>query len=346
MASYFNIDKLGIQLGDFRLGPLSLQMDRTDYLVLLGPTGCGKTTLIKCIIGALGTAQGRLLLDGLDIGTLAPNRRRVGYVAQITDLFPHLTVKENVEFGLRYMSLTAAERDTRLTKYLKLLNIEELQDRSARSLSGGESKKVSMARSLIVEPKLLLLDEPLGMLDHNERREMIQVLRTIHDELQTTTIHVTHDRHEAWGIAQKCAVMERGNILEMGSVAELFRAPRTKFVAEFLGGTNIFKTEFEEALARTSWGTVTVKEKTDFTEGYILVRPEQISLATEKTHKVSGKVAAVRDFGEYIELVVQVKDAETLTAHVSVQEASGIEVSQVVYLDWPDSAVHSFEAGE
>jgi ABC-type Fe3+/spermidine/putrescine transport system ATPase subunit len=346
MASYFYIDNLSLRLGDFQLGPLSLQMDRTDYLVLLGPTGCGKTTLIKCIIGALGTERGHLFLDGSDIGVLAPNRRRVGYVAQITDLFPHLTVKENVGFGLRYMSLTAAERDARREKYLKLLNIEKLQDRSAQSLSGGESKKVSMARSLIVEPKLLLLDEPLGMLDHNERREMIEVLRTIHDELQTTTIHVTHDRHEAWGIAQKCAVMERGNLLEMGSVAELFRAPSTKFVAEFLGGTNIFKAKFDKVVAQTSWGAVTVKKIADFTEGYILVRPEQISLATKERHKASGEVTAVRDFGEYIELVVQLKGSETLTAHVSVQEASRIEVMQIVYLDWPNDAAHSFGAGE
>ncbi len=346
MASYFEIKELQLRLGDFLLGPLSLEMDRTDYLVLLGPTGCGKTTLIKCIIGALGTERRHLFLDGGDIGALAPNRRRVGYVAQITDLFPHLTVEENVGFGLRYMNLTAEERAARLARHLELLDIERLRGRSARSLSGGESKKVSMARSLIVEPKLLLLDEPLGMLDHNERREMIKVLRTTHKELQTTTIHVTHDRHEAWGIARKCAVMDSGNILECGSVSELFRAPRTRFVAEFLGGTNIFRAGFDGTGAQTSWGVLALKESPAFREGYILIRPEQISLATEQKHKASGEVAAVRDFGEYVELVVRLEGDETLTAHISVQEASGVEVSQIVYLDWPDSAAHFFEGGE
>jgi ABC-type Fe3+/spermidine/putrescine transport system ATPase subunit len=346
MASYFNIDELSLRLGDFQLGPLSLEMKKTDYLVLLGPTGCGKTTLIKCIIGAFGTARGQLFLDGVDIGALAPNRRAVGYVAQITDLFPHLTVRENVGFGLRYMNLSGHERGKRLARYLELLDIENLQDRSARSLSGGESKQVSMARSLIVEPKLLLLDEPLGMLDHNERTEMIEVLRMVHRELQTSIIHVTHDRREAWGIARNCAVMERGRILETGSVAQLFRTPHTRFVAEFLGGTNIFTAEFDGNAARTSWGVLALKEAPEFSRGYVLIRPEQIALASQQKHKASGEVAAVRDFGEYVELVVRLEGSESLTAHISVQEASGIEVSQIVYLDWPGSAAHSFEGGE
>jgi len=346
MTSYFEINEMVLRLGDFTLGPLSLRLDKTDYLVLLGPTGCGKTTLIKCIIGALGTDLGHIFLDGTDIGALVPNRREVGYVAQITDLFPHLSVRENVGFGLRYTNLTAQERSARLARYLELLDIERLLDHSARSLSGGESKKVSMARSLIVEPKLLLLDEPLGMLDHNERTEMIEVLRMIHRELHTTIIHVTHDRHEAWGIARKCAVMDGGRIIETGSVAQLFRTPRTRFVAEFLGGTNIFKAEFDGAGARTSWGKLVLKEAPAFKEGHILIRPEQIALASKQKHKASGEVAAVRDYGEYVELTVRLEGSETLTAHASIQEAAGIGVSQIVYLDWPDNAVHSFEGGE
>jgi ABC-type Fe3+/spermidine/putrescine transport system ATPase subunit len=271
----------------------------------------------------------------------------VGYVAQVSDLFPHLTVNGNVGFGVRYMKLTAGEREARLARYLELLGIEKLRERRASTLSGGESKKVAMARSLIVGPELLLLDEPLGMLDHNERRDMIQVLKRTHEELQTTTIHVTHDRHEAWSIAQKCAVMNRGRIIETGSVADLFRAPRTRFVAGFLCGVNIFSATFKESEAVTSWGRLALREVPAFASGYIMIRPEQISFTSaEKEYKTSGEVAAIRDFGEYVELEVVLKNSEMLTVHSSAGTVSRITVSQKVYLDWPDGAIHCFEDKE
>ena len=347
MSLHLHIDSLQLRLEDFQLGPIRLKMNRTDYLVLLGPTGCGKTTLIKCIIGAHGTFPGRILLDRHDIGVLPPNKRKVGYVAQVTDLFPHLTVRENIGFGLKYMKLTPAEHKALVGKYLELFGLEKMEGRLATTLSGGESKKVALARSLIVEPKLLLLDEPLGMLDHNKRKEMIEVLRMIHDELQTTIIHVTHDRHEAWSVAQTCAVMNEGKILETGSVAQLFRAPSSRFVAEFLGGVNIFKADFGRDEVRTSWASLRLVKELSFASGWLLIRPEQISLVEKHlSHRISGTVADRRDFGEYIEPEVLVGDSDWLTVHSSIEGASRTKVGQQAYLNWPESAMHVFTGEE
>ncbi|TET32543.1 MAG: ABC transporter ATP-binding protein [Planctomycetota bacterium] len=346
MPSYFNISELETTLGDFRLGPVSLEIEKGDYVVLLGPTGCGKSTLIKCIIGVLGIENGKISLGDNDIGALPPNKRRVGYVAQITDLFPHMTVEENIAFGLKYLKLTSSERKDRLGQYLDLFGLQNLKNRPATKLSGGESKKVSLARSLIVEPKLLLLDEPVGMLDHNERNDILKILRMVHSELGMTTLHVTHDRHEAWSCARTCAVMNAGRILETGPLAKIFRAPSSRFVAEFLGGANIFKASFDGNKARTAWGSVTLAEPPPGSEGWLMIRPEQIILTGEEDrHTVSGKVAAVRDFGEYVELEVSVEDSNILTVHASVEKASGVGVGREVFLYWPESAVHAI-AGE
>jgi len=334
MENYLDIRELELKLGSFALGPVSLQLKKSDYLTLLGPTGCGKTTLIKCITGAYGRLRNRIFLEGRDIGNLPPEKRRVGYVAQISDLFPKLTVEKNVAFGLSYLRLSPHEKISRLEKYLDLFDIQKLRHRTADSLSGGETKKTALARSLAVEPNLLLLDEPLSMLDHNERKEMIDVLGMIHRELRTTTIHVTHDRHEAWSIAQACAVMNEGKILETGTVAQLFRSPAKRFVAEFLGGVNIFRAD------SAPWPMPGVEHE------YVLLRPERISLAAEnEKHKVSGKVDAARDFGEFIELVVSVGERGSLAVHAAVEKTAGIRPGDTVYLDWAEDAIHTFADG-
>jgi ABC-type Fe3+/spermidine/putrescine transport system ATPase subunit len=346
MPSYFNISGLETNLGDFRLGPVSLEIEKADYVVLLGPTGCGKSTLIKCIIGVLGIEKGKISLGDNDISVLPPNKRRVGYVAQITDLFPHMTVEENIAFGLKYLRLTSPERKARLGQYIDLFGLENLRTRPATKLSGGETKKVSIARSLVVEPKLLLLDEPVGMLDHNERGDILEVLRMVHSELGMTTLHVTHDRHEAWSCGRTCAVMNAGRILESGPLGKIFREPSNRFVADFLGGTNIFKASFDGNEARTAWGSVTLGEIPHGPGGWLMIRPEQIVLTGEEdSHTVSGKVTAVRDFGEYVELEVSIGESNVITVHASMEKASGIGVGLEVYLHWPENAVHAI-AGE
>ena len=200
-----------------------------------------------------------------------------------------------------------------------------------------------MARSLVVEPHILLLDEPLGMLDHNGRKDMLHILQMVHDDLQTTTIHVTHDRHEAWGIAQTCAVMNQGRIVQTGAVSELFRQPKSRFVAEFLGGMNIFKAIFKDSKAMLPWGEVTLHQNPSVSEGWIMIRPESIRIQSNGTPpKVKGLVSSLRDFGEYIEIDVQVAESVMLKVHSSTEQISDVAVGHTVFLDWKEESVHTF----
>ena len=351
MGSYFILESLEQLFGAFRLGPISLNLEEKDYLVLLGTTGCGKTSLLRSIVGIGGKRKNSIFLDGRDIGILPSQKRHIGYVAQASDLFPNLTVRKNIAFGLAYQNIAAQEKRTRIERYLDLFNLVKQADQPVATLSGGENKRTAMARSLIVGPKILLLDEPLGMLDQNGRKAILGTLKMIHDELQTTTIHVTHDRHEAWRIAKQCAVMDRGRIIQTGTVAELVRKPKTRFVAEFLGGTNIFQATFNGTKARLGWIDLTLPESTSYSKGWVLIRPELIAIHREKSDcKLSGVVKVIHDFGEYVEVDVAVfgsfdsaqSDPVQLKVHMPLAGAHRIEEGQQVFLHWQDESIHAF----
>jgi ABC-type Fe3+/spermidine/putrescine transport system ATPase subunit len=351
MGKYFILESLEKLFGTFRLGPVSLNLEEKDYLVLLGTTGCGKTSLLRSIVGIRGKIKNSIFLDGRDIGILPPQKRHIGYVAQAGDLFPHLSVRKNIVFGLAYQNITAKEKQRRRDRYLDLFDLVKQANQPVATLSGGENKRTAMARSLIVEPKILLLDEPLGMLDQNGRKAMLGTLKMIHDELQTTTIHVTHDRHEAWRIAKQCAVMDSGRIIQTGTVAELVRKPKTRFVAEFLGGTNIFQATFDGIHARLEWTDLTLSAPVAYSKGWVLIRPELISIDRENSKcKLSGVVEAIHDFGEYIEVDVAASDtfdseqpgSVELKVHMPLAGAQRIEEGQQVFLDWKDESLHTF----
>ena len=224
-----------MRLNGFALQGISLSLMRGDYLVLLGPSGCGKTTLLRTLVGAHSVEAGQLFLEGEEAGSLPPHLRRIGYVAQSADLFPHMDVAANIRFGLAYLPLTAQEKRLRFERIVELLGVRALLSRRPANLSGGEGKRVAMARSLVVAPRALLLDEPLSGIDEHARPEMLRTLLMLHDELGTATIHVTHGRDEARRIGGRCAVMRAGWIEQAGTAEEIFRAPATPFVAEFLG---------------------------------------------------------------------------------------------------------------
>jgi len=327
MTALLQIRDLTLRLGAFTLGPLSLEVEAGGYLVLLGPSGCGKTTLLRAVAGVHHAKPGTLFLDGRDVGALVPQVRRVGYVAQVSDLFSHLTVRENVAFGLRYLGLERAAREARLARIVKLLGLEALLDRSPGTLSGGEARRVALARSLAVEPRMLLLDEPLSMLDPNARIEVLAALRAIHDELGTAAIHVTHEREEAWAVAgaggtgERCAVMRAGRIEQTGSVDALFRAPRTRFVAEFLGGANVLPARFEtregRPVAVLTLGEIVLAGPVAFERGYVQIRPESlVPTSSGAEGAIRSRVRSVADRGLYQELVAETGDGNILRVHL------------------------------
>lgn len=235
-----SIRNLKIRLGDFSFGPIDLNVNDGEYMVILGPTGCGKTVLLETLAGIHPPRQGKIEFHGRDVTELPPEKRDVGFVYQRSMLFPHLPVRSNILYGLRYRKATREDRHQRLQELAELLGIEYLLHRSTDGLSGGESQKVALARALAIKPSVLFFDEPLGPLDQSSKESLRIELKQLHRKLPTTTLHVTHDRDTAVFLADRIGVLSRGHLEQVGTPDELFNHPETEFVARFLGTENIF----------------------------------------------------------------------------------------------------------
>jgi putative spermidine/putrescine transport system ATP-binding protein len=220
---------------------LNLVVEAGSLVALLGPSGCGKTTTLRMIAGFEPPDHGRIVLAGRDITGLPPHHRALGMVFQNYSLFPHKTVGENVAFGLRMAGMSRADRDVEVRRMLDLVKLSGYADRYPAQLSGGQQQRVALARSLVPNPRVLLLDEPLGALDKGLRESMQFELRSMQQRFGITTVLVTHDQEEALSMSDRIAVMSRGRILQVGSAAEIYDRPATRFVAEFLGAANIFE---------------------------------------------------------------------------------------------------------
>jgi len=235
------IDKIYKSFGDFEvLKNVSLEIKKGEFFSLLGPSGCGKTTLLRIIAGFENPDKGTLTLDGDNVLSLPPNKRPTNTVFQNYALFPHLSVFENVAFSPRLKGESAAQIKSKVEQYLHLVNLESHADKKPSQLSGGMKQRVAIARALINEPRVLLLDEPLSALDAKLRQHMLIELDRIHDEIGITFIYVTHDQQEALSVSDRLAVMNQGDILQIGTPHEIYESPASDFVARFIGETNLF----------------------------------------------------------------------------------------------------------
>jgi spermidine/putrescine ABC transporter ATP-binding subunit len=220
---------------------LSLQVAGGELVSLLGPSGCGKTTTLRVIAGFVEPDAGQVLIKSVDVTDLPPERRDIGMVFQSYALFPHMTVEANVAYGLRMRGVAPAERRRRTAEALELVRMGELAPRYPRQLSGGQQQRVALARAVVIRPSVLLLDEPLSNLDAKLRQEMRLEIRQLQQHLQITTVFVTHDQEEALTMSDRVVVMNRGRVEQVGSPRAIYREPRTRFVAEFIGEGNFFE---------------------------------------------------------------------------------------------------------
>jgi spermidine/putrescine transport system ATP-binding protein len=235
------IGKVSKSFGDFRvLNDICLEIHKGEFFSLLGPSGCGKTTLLRIIAGFETPDLGVVTFDGADVLPLPPNRRQANTVFQNYALFPHLSVFENVAFPLRIKRISKTEVINRVNEYLKLVQLEGHAHKKPNQLSGGQKQRVAIARALINEPRVLLLDEPLSALDAKLRQHMLIELDQIHDKIGITFIYVTHDQQEALSVSDRIAVMDQGNVLQVGTPHDIYESPATGFVARFIGETNLF----------------------------------------------------------------------------------------------------------
>ncbi|MGC8607345.1 MAG: ABC transporter ATP-binding protein [Vulcanisaeta sp.] len=272
----------------FTLGPISTVFGRETYNVVLGPTGSGKSTLLKVIAGIYRASMGNILIDSVDVTREPPESRNVSYVPQGYAVFDHMTVYENIEYGLRFRGVPRQDRRRLIQEIAKDLGIDYLLNRRAVNLSGGEQQRVALARALVIRPKVLLLDEPLSMLDRETRDRIMIMLRELPGRYGITVIHVTHDWDEAYSLADKVFIMREGRIIEEGNPEQVFNKPSRVFTAKFLGFQNIIRGIAEGSIVRLSNEIeLRIDEYVDG-EVYVCVRPEWIRVARDEGVNIDG----------------------------------------------------------
>jgi spermidine/putrescine ABC transporter ATP-binding subunit len=312
---------------------LDLEVQAGEFLTLLGPSGSGKTTTLMMVAGFTSPSEGDILLSGRSIAGLAPERRNIGVVFQNYALFPHMTVADNVGFPLRMRGQPRAAIEEKVRGALRLVRLEGFEARLPKQLSGGQQQRVAFARALVFDPDLLLMDEPLGALDKNLREQMKFELKRIHAELGVTILYVTHDQEEAVTMSDRVALMNNGVIAQLGTAHELYERPATRFVAEFIGESNVIEGALETAASFVSthglrFAASGAEDAAVGRRVSLVMRPEKLSLARRAPDEQSirGEVKQrlyVADFTRY-----QVEVAKELVITVKVQNNRSAVVAE------------------
>jgi putative spermidine/putrescine transport system ATP-binding protein len=303
-----------------------------ELVALLGPSGCGKTTIMRMVAGITEPDAGEINLGDKAVGGLPPERRNVGLVFQSYALFPHMTVAANVGFGLRMRRIARAELERRVDTALVLVDLAGLARRYPRELSGGQQQRVALARAIVVEPEVLLLDEPLSNLDAKLREHLREDLRALQRRLGTTAIYVTHDQAEALALADRVVLMNAGRIVEIGTPLDLYRAPRRRFTAEFLGHTNLLPGRSDKGSIRLPWGATAAAIGDATGSVTVSLRPEDTVLRAAEDGP--GRVTDVIFLGADVEHVVAIGE-HVLRTRTSGQQAEALPPGTRVALDLP-----------
>ncbi|MFT4116825.1 ABC transporter ATP-binding protein [Bradyrhizobium sp.] len=333
---------------------MSLEVGDGEFLALLGPSGCGKTTTLRMIAGFVEASAGRIFFGNEDVTDLPPNKRNTGMVFQGFALFPHMTVAQNVAYGLEMRRIAKPDIKTRVAKVLDLVQLGRFSERLPRQLSGGQQQRVALARALVINPHVLLLDEPLSALDAKLRHDVRTQIRQLQQSLGLTTVFVTHDQEEALSLADRLVVMNGGAIEQVGTPADLYERPATPFVADFIGKTNFFNGELSGDRFVFGDGDAWLKVLPRIPGANLLgIRPEKVGLSPSNApasrsaavNEMSGTVELVSYLGPTTEYRVRVAGEK----HILVQRPNGdttepVNIGQNVTLRIPMECCFLFEA--
>lgn len=345
------IKDLCVDLGDFNLQDATLEVREGEYFIILGPTGAGKTVLLETIAGLYPAKSGRIWLNDIELTKVEPEKRGIAFVYQDYVLFPHLSVIDNITFGLRQRGVSKREARAEAQWLIELLGISHLLKRKPDTLSGGEKQKVALARALVVKPDVMLFDEPLSALDPQTRDGVQRELREIHDRLNLTTIHVTHDFEEAVSLGDRIAVIGDGRILQVGTAEEVFRQPNSEFVARFAMTRNIFfgdvqRGDDDYAIIDVEGTQICVI--TDLRgKRHASVRPEDILLSTQPflssaRNTFKGTITHVSSKGSTVYLSINVPPEFVCLVTRHSYEEMDLREGGEAYVTFKASAVHVF----
>jgi iron(III) transport system ATP-binding protein len=321
---------------------VSLDIVPGSLVTLLGPSGCGKTTALRMIAGLEGPTSGRVYIDGVDVTSLPASARDVTMMFQSYALFPHLNVYENVVYGLRVLRRSDAEVRRRAAEILALVGLTGLEHRAPGQLSGGQQQRVALARALIMNPKVLLFDEPLSNLDAKLRKHVRTEIRVLQQRLGITSVYVTHDQAEALAISDRVVVMNKGRIEQIGTPRELYRQPATRFVAEFIGEANFIPGTVERGVLRLADHAMPAPDGAPTGAVLVMARPDVVEIAPEGPG-LAGRVESRFFVGEVSELLVQTA-AGPIEVRSDFEDGPG--VGDRVFLRFPANRIVAYADGQ
>ncbi|MEB3101787.1 ABC transporter ATP-binding protein [Ferviditalea candida] len=336
--------------GNVAVNNFNLNIEPGEFVAFLGPSGCGKTTTLRMIGGFEEPTSGDILIKGSKVNDIPPNRRKTNMVFQNYALFPHMNVAENIEYGLKLNGTDAATRKKKMKDILELVQMHEYAERNVHELSGGQRQRIAIARSLVVEPDILLLDEPLGALDANLRARVQVELKALQNRMGITFIFVTHSQSEAMALADKIVVMNEGEIEQIGTPEEIYGLPRTKFVAKFVGKNNIIdgkigSKQADQIKLRTAYGIFSAATSKDLpaeSGATLVIRADQAQIVkgtdTEREpgwNYIKGRLKGEEIIGSIITYIVEVENGVhfTVEQHESVSDFD-LKLNSEVLLRW------------
>ena len=339
------------------LKQFTLEIQSGELFTLLGPSGCGKTTLLRTIAGFNRQDSGNIMIEGLEIDNLPAYRRNIGMVFQDYAIFPHMSVEDNIAFGLRNREVSGQELKTRVSKALETVQLSGLEKRMPNELSGGQQQRVGLARALVIQPKILLMDEPLSNLDAKLRIELREDIRQIQKHLGTTTIYVTHDQEEALVISDRICIMRSGQMVQVGTPWEIYNKPVDHFVASFVGSmiflpwplAGMKDQNLDKLREIESFSDLKI-DVSDNDKYQIGIRPEEVVISNQNSVldnnviRLSGIVEKISFSGREAQLHVKLIDGNMIMANITHPDESFLEeVGKTVYLELPYKAVMFFE---
>jgi len=318
---------------------ISFTVNKGEFFSLLGPSGCGKTTTLRLVAGLEEPTSGDIFIDGKNVNDLEPHLRPVNTVFQSYSLFPHLSVQENIVFGLKIRKFNQQEIEERLEEVISIIDLKEYLKRKPHQLSGGQQQRVAIARALINKPDVLLMDEPLGALDLKLRERLQVEIKAIQESLKITTIYVTHDQNEALAMSDKIAVMNQGKILQLDDPESLYEKPSDPFVANFLGNSNVLKGKIENNVFNSKYMSNLKVDSELSGNAYLILRPEIISFdiepsSDEQRNSVVGVVEHILYRGSWVDIVVNVNGVK-----LEISKENNFQISlpgegEKLYLSW------------